>query len=103
MEFLRHPSTYSLLIHAILVIGISVRVIMKRPAPGVAMAWLFLVAIFPYGGAIIYLLIGERRIGRRRANGFNDCERIMPRSPMPRSMKASPTLTGLNIRRLRMA
>lgn len=45
-----------------LVIGIGVRVIMKRPEPGVALAWLFLVALVPFFGALIYLLIGERRV-----------------------------------------
>ena len=39
---------------------------MRRPPASVAFAWLFLVAIFPLGGALIYLLIGEQRIGRQQ-------------------------------------
>ncbi len=55
--------------HAIIVVLISVRVIMRRPANGVALAWLFLVAVLPFVGAAIYLLVGERRVGLRRADG----------------------------------
>ncbi|MGI9508577.1 MAG: PLDc N-terminal domain-containing protein [Geminicoccaceae bacterium] len=51
----------------VIIIAISVHVIMKRPATGVALAWLLLVAALPFVGAFIYLLIGERRIGRQRA------------------------------------
>jgi len=39
---------------------------MRRPAIGVALSWLMLVAAVPYGGALIYLVIGERRIGDQR-------------------------------------
>ena len=53
--------------HATIVILISVRVIMRRPANGIALAWLFLVAVLPFAGAMIYLLVGERRVGLRRA------------------------------------
>jgi cardiolipin synthase A/B len=54
-------------LHAILVVVIAVRVVMKRPATGVALAWLFLVTAVPFGGAAIYVLMGERRTGGRRA------------------------------------
>ena len=60
-------STLLTLAHAAIVIVISIRVIMRRPAIGVALAWLFLVAVLPFVGAAIYLLIGERRVGLRRA------------------------------------
>lgn len=57
-------------IQALFIIGITWRVIMRRPPASVAFAWLFLVAIIPVGGALIYLLIGEHRIGRQRAEGI---------------------------------
>ena len=53
--------------HAVIVLAISVRVIMRRPATGVALAWLFLVATVPLLGGGLYLLVGERRISQRRA------------------------------------
>ncbi len=43
---------------------------MNRPATGVALAWLLLIAAVPLGGAILYLMIGERRIGRNRTEGL---------------------------------
>ena len=53
-------------VHWLIVVAIGVRVIVRRPDPGVALAWLFLVALLPYVGALIYLLIGERRVDPRR-------------------------------------
>ncbi len=68
MEFFLHPSTLTLVVHAIIVIAIVVRVITKRPATGVALAWLLLVSAVPFAGAVFYLLIGERRISRQRSS-----------------------------------
>jgi cardiolipin synthase len=48
-------------------VGLSVRVIMRRRPVGVSLAWLTIILIFPFVGAAIYLLIGELRLGRRRA------------------------------------
>jgi cardiolipin synthase len=67
MEFLLHPANITALAHALIVVSITVRVIMKRPTTGVALAWLLLVAALPFAGAVLYLLIGERRIGQQRA------------------------------------
>ncbi len=79
-HFLLHPSTITWIVHSLIVLLLGVRVIMKRPATGVALAWLLLIAVFPLGGALIYLLIGERRIGRSRTSGIqslsNDYRRI---------------------------
>ena len=48
-------------------IGLSVRVIMRRRPVGVSLAWLTIILIFPFGGAVIYLAFGETRLGTRRA------------------------------------
>ncbi len=48
-------------------LGLSFRIIMRRHPVGVSMAWLMVVLLFPFGGAIIYLLFGELRLGNRRA------------------------------------
>ena len=52
-------------------VAIAVRVIMRRPVRGVALSWLLLVAALPLAGALVYLLIGERRIGRKRSHRIN--------------------------------
>ncbi len=57
-------------LHVLVMLCIAVRVIMRRPTPGTALAWLFLVAALPFAGAVLYLLIGERRVGLHRARGI---------------------------------
>jgi cardiolipin synthase A/B len=55
------------LAHVGTVLVIAFRVIMRKPAVGVALSWLLLVAMVPLLGAAFYLLVGERRVGLRRA------------------------------------
>jgi cardiolipin synthase A/B len=47
-------------------IGLSLRVIMRRLSVGVALSWIMIVLIAPIAGAVVYLLFGELRLGRRR-------------------------------------
>jgi len=49
-------------------VGLSVRVIMRRRPVGVSLAWLFVILLFPFAGAFIYLLLGELRLGKQRSN-----------------------------------
>ncbi|MFO1417577.1 MAG: cardiolipin synthase [Methylotetracoccus sp.] len=56
------------LLYLIVVAVLGARVIMRRPPPGVGAAWLLSLILLPYVGAVLYLLIGERAIGRRRLN-----------------------------------
>ncbi len=48
-------------------VGLSLRVIMRKRTPSVSIAWLVIVLLFPFAGAITYLLLGETRLGERRA------------------------------------
>ncbi|MFZ0133761.1 MAG: PLDc N-terminal domain-containing protein [Desulfobacterales bacterium] len=66
MTFYNYLPSAIFVAHVLIVVGITVRVIMQRPAAGVALAWLFLVALLPFAGALIYFLVGEKRIGHRR-------------------------------------
>lgn len=70
MDFLTSAPTIMATMHAVIVIAIAMRVIMQRPDTGVALAWLLIVAILPYAGGVLYLLIGERRISHRRKRGI---------------------------------
>jgi cardiolipin synthase len=47
-------------------IGFSLRVIKRRLPVGVSLAWLGIILIFPFVGAVTYLLLGENRLGRSR-------------------------------------
>lgn len=68
--FLLHPSTITVIVHCVIVTGLVIRVIMRKPAIGVALAWILLISAAPFVGSAIYLLVGERRIGNRRFLGF---------------------------------
>jgi cardiolipin synthase A/B len=61
-----------LVAHTLAVIVIALRVIMMRPATGIALSWLLLVTMLPFVGAVIYFMIGERRIGFQREKGIGD-------------------------------
>jgi cardiolipin synthase len=65
--FLQYFTTLLTCFHVAIVLLVSLRVIMRRPPSGVALAWMFLVSFVPLVGAVFYLLIGERRVGLRRA------------------------------------
>ncbi len=65
-----HPTTIAVVANLLIVIAASVRVIMQRPAVGVALAWLVLIGFLPGVGILLYLLIGERRVGRARIRGI---------------------------------
>ncbi|MDD2464894.1 MAG: cardiolipin synthase [Desulfobulbus sp.] len=64
-------------------IGLSLRVIMRKRAPSVSIAWLVIVLLFPFAGAITYLLLGETRLGERRA------ARLVKGRPMIRQWSAT--------------
>lgn len=67
MGFSPDTEILAVLIHVVVVVTIHVRVVMMRPEPGVALAWLLIVTVAPGIGLLTYLAFGERRIGRRRA------------------------------------
>ena len=48
-------------------LGLSVRVIMRKRQYGVTLAWLVVILLLPFLGALIYLFFGENRIGETRA------------------------------------
>lgn len=61
-------------IHAALMAAVILRVLLRRPARGVALAWLLMAMMLPYIGAILYFLIGERRIPRSRAERLSQLQ-----------------------------
>ncbi|MDX1270153.1 MAG: PLDc N-terminal domain-containing protein, partial [Oceanisphaera sp.] len=54
--------------HTSLVVGVTLRVIMKRRPVGVSLAWLALIYAIPIVGVATYILFGEVRLGRKRAD-----------------------------------
>ena len=54
------PNSLIVFIHAVIIIGFTIRVIMMRRPVGVTLAWLILIFALPFAGAVMYLFIGER-------------------------------------------
>ncbi|MBW2427832.1 MAG: PLDc N-terminal domain-containing protein, partial [Deltaproteobacteria bacterium] len=57
--------TLMTLLHVLIIIGVSIRVITVKLPVTVSLAWLILVFFLPLVGAIAYLVLGEKRLGRR--------------------------------------
>jgi cardiolipin synthase A/B len=51
----------------VLIVVFSVLIILRTRTVGATLAWLMVILLFPFGGAIIYLLLGENRLSKRRA------------------------------------
>lgn len=47
-------------------IALSARVVMRRLPPAVSLAWLVLILLLPLIGAVVYLMVGENRLGNSR-------------------------------------
>lgn len=68
MEIISHTSDLIVIGHVVIIVGLSIRVIMMRRPVGVSLAWLILIVALPFAGAGMYLVLGERHLGRQRAS-----------------------------------
>ena len=103
---MEHISLTSLLImaaHLSIIIGLSFRVILRRRPVGVSLSWLILILILPIGGALLYLLIGEQRLGRQRADRartllepYEAWLRSLPSDTMVKWSNLTPTCQPIN-------
>jgi cardiolipin synthase len=50
----------------VVIVGIGSRVVLRHRPVGVTLAWLIIIIVAPFVGAVIYLLVGEPRLGERR-------------------------------------
>ena len=57
--------TFMTLVHVLIIIAVSIRVIKVRLPVATSLAWLLLVFFLPLVGAIAYLVLGEKRLGRK--------------------------------------
>ncbi len=58
-------------------IGLGLRVVMRRRPVGVSLSWLGVILLVPFLGAIVYLILGETRIGRLRVDRFERIRSIL--------------------------
>lgn len=54
-----------ILFHVAVCLAMTLRILSRRNPPGVAVAWILLILLVPVIGAVLYVMIGERRLGRR--------------------------------------
>ncbi len=57
-------------LHWMIVVGLGLRIILKRRPTGVSLAWLLVVVTVPFVGAVLYLLVGELWLPRRRIGRY---------------------------------
>lgn len=60
-------SVLAVAVQAALILAVTLRVVLTRHPPGSSFAWILLTVALPYGGFLLYLMLGERSIGRLRA------------------------------------
>ncbi|WP_299069974.1 cardiolipin synthase [Accumulibacter sp.] len=51
-------------LHVFVLLAVSLRIFSRRSSHGTALAWLLLIVLIPAVGVLVYLLIGERRLGK---------------------------------------
>ncbi len=59
-------SLIAVIVQFSIVLGVTLRVMLTRHPPGAAFAWILITAVIPYVGFVLYLMIGERPLGRHR-------------------------------------
>lgn len=57
----------SVTFHLVVAVALSLRVIMRRRPTEAALSWIILVVAFPVAGAVVYLLVGEPWLSKRRS------------------------------------
>jgi cardiolipin synthase len=63
-DALSDPSVLTIA-HVAVAGGVVYHVLTHHRRPGVALAWIFLAVLVPFLGALLYLMFGQRRLGRR--------------------------------------
>ena len=56
-------------------------IVMRKRAPAKALGWLTIVAFVPFAGTILYFMLGELRLGRRRELAYTEFEDALIASP----------------------
>ena len=59
-------SLIAMMIQFGIITGVTLRVMLTRHPPGSAFAWIIITSVIPYVGFVLYLMFGERPLGRHR-------------------------------------
>ncbi|MBX3426673.1 MAG: cardiolipin synthase [Pirellulales bacterium] len=60
----------SVLVHLGIQITLAVKLILQRRSTGESLAWLMILFVFPIVGPLLFFVVGESRLGRRRERRF---------------------------------
>ncbi|MCL9774476.1 cardiolipin synthase [Vibrio methylphosphonaticus] len=66
-KFYHFLTLASIGLYWVLVAGVTLRVVLKRRAVSVSLAWLMIIYIIPVVGVLCYFMFGELNLGRKRA------------------------------------
>lgn len=62
--------TVAIFAHLGIQLALAVRLILQRRSTGESLAWLMMLFVFPIIGPFLFMVVGESRLGRRRARRF---------------------------------
>ncbi len=65
----------AVILHWCIIIGLGLRIVLKRRQSGVSMAWLLLITTVPFLGAGVYLFVGELWLPRHRIKIANEARK----------------------------
>ncbi|MDA8708135.1 cardiolipin synthase [Hellea sp.] len=90
----------TLLFHLCLIFGIGLRVLFRKLPVSTTLAWIMVVAVFPFVGAVIYFMFGEHKLGRSHRHDSIDIrnrfhEIFGLHNPPIKAPKTSPLLIQL--------
>ncbi|MFM7739150.1 MAG: PLDc N-terminal domain-containing protein, partial [Planctomycetota bacterium] len=60
-------AVWILLVDWVLRLAFSIRVIIRPRPLSISLAWLMIILLFPLIGTVVYLILGENRLDRKRA------------------------------------
>ncbi|MEX0876454.1 MAG: cardiolipin synthase [Phycisphaerales bacterium] len=64
-------TTSAVVLHWCIIVGLGLRIILKRRPTGVSLAWFLLITTVPFVGAIVYLFVGEVWLPHKRIKRYN--------------------------------
>lgn len=94
----------AVLVQFVIMASVILRVILTRHPPGSAFAWILLATILPYAGFFLYLMFGERPIGRIRRRRLRQIlarwgrlaqHKLTPYGPLPKRLVRHRTFIHL--------
>jgi cardiolipin synthase len=75
-------------------IAVALRIVMRRRPIGESLAWLLVDLLLPVIGAITYLVVGEHRLGARRARAANELKPVLAEWSTQLAIGREPSWSG---------